>query len=57
MKTKTKKLNKIQLDKNTIVYSKHTEKHVREAFRTRRLNSGKLTAFQIEDYLDHPLTA
>jgi hypothetical protein len=51
---KTKKLNKIQLDKNTIVYSKYSEKHVREAFKTRRLSFSRF----YHDYEhDLPITA
>lgn len=57
IKTKKQKLNRIQLDKNTIVYSKHSEKYIREAFKTRRLNSGRLTSFAFQDYLTEPLTA
>lgn len=56
-KIKKKKLNVIQLDKNTIVYSSKSEKHVREAFATRRMNSGRLGAFKYHDYLEEFLAA
>lgn len=56
-KIKKPKLNVIQLDKNTIVYTKKTEKEIREAFRTRRLNTGRLTAFYYDDYLNSKITA